>query len=113
MVLDRSGWTMFSVMELRPDSLTVLIFQLELTTVTTLKMLESDVSIQVKLSNFMIVIANILSIQQLGFVVRVTSDSKEVPLLSKDVLKFVITISGGLYVMISGEFLMLKLCADN
>ena len=36
----RSGWIMFSVLELRPDSLTVLLIQLEITTVPMLKMLE-------------------------------------------------------------------------
>ena len=42
MVLVRSGWIMFTVEELRPDSLTVLLIHWELTTVDTLKMLVSD-----------------------------------------------------------------------
>jgi hypothetical protein len=41
MVLVRSGWTMSSVLELRPDSLTVLVVHWEPMTVIILKMLES------------------------------------------------------------------------
>ena len=40
MELVRFGWTMFSVVELRPDLLTVLLMHWEATTVHTLKMLE-------------------------------------------------------------------------
>ena len=47
MVLVRSGWIMFSVEELRPDSLTVLLVHWDLTTVDTLMMLVSDVLLSV------------------------------------------------------------------
>ncbi len=40
MVLARSGWTMLTVLELRPDSLTVLPMLWVATTVPTVKMLE-------------------------------------------------------------------------
>ena len=43
MVLVRSGWTMSSVVELSPDSLTVLLMHWEPTTVSMLKMLECAV----------------------------------------------------------------------
>lgn len=42
MVITSSGWTTSSVVEVRLRSLPVLLVQLELTTVSTLKMLESD-----------------------------------------------------------------------
>ena len=44
MELVRSGWTRLAVMELRPDSLTVLLIHLEHMTVVILKMLESLVN---------------------------------------------------------------------
>jgi hypothetical protein len=47
MVLVRSGWTMLTALELRPDSLTVLLIQLGPTTVHILKMLEWRVHNQV------------------------------------------------------------------
>ena len=43
MVWDKSGWMMSGALELRILCLTVLLDQLELTTVATLKMLESAV----------------------------------------------------------------------
>ena len=47
MVLVRSGWMMSGVVELRPDSLTVLLVHWDLTTVDTLMMLVSDVLLSV------------------------------------------------------------------
>ena len=46
MVLVRSGWTMSSVVAPRPDSLTVLLMHLEVTTVPILKMLECGASLK-------------------------------------------------------------------
>ena len=43
MVLARSGWMMWPVLGLRPDSLTVLTLVLESTTASIVKMLESHV----------------------------------------------------------------------
>ena len=91
MVLLRSGWTMSSVVELRPDSLTVLHRHWVPTTVLTLKMLESDV---------------------LVVVLKELSDFKEA-LLIEDVWRSATTTSGAQCVMIPGGLLMLELCASN
>ena len=45
MVSARSGWMMWPVLGLRPDSLTVLTLVLEFTTASILKMLESHVTL--------------------------------------------------------------------
>ena len=45
MVLARSGWMMWPVLGLRPDSLTVIIMALESTTASIVKMLESHVEL--------------------------------------------------------------------
>ena len=45
MVLARSGWMMWPVLGLRPDSLTVLTLVLESTTASIVKMLESHVEL--------------------------------------------------------------------
>ena len=89
MVLDRSGWIMSSVVELKQDSLTVLISHWELITVAILKMLESDVWALPPL------------------VPREPSDFKEAPLL-RDVWRSAMPMSGEQCVMISGAHLMLK-----
>lgn len=47
--LEESGWTMSSVEALRPDSLTAWLAPLALTTVFTVKMLESDASVSNRL----------------------------------------------------------------
>ena len=87
MVLDRSGWTMSSVVGQRPDLLTVLLIQLELTTVPTLKMLESDVRV-------------------VPLVPREPSDFKEaLPL--EVVWRSAMPMSGEQYVMTHGVLLML------
>ena len=92
MVMEGSGWTMSSVVGLRPDSLTVLPIPLEPTTVSTVKMLESRV-------------------QELH-VPREPSDFKEaLPL--KDVWRSAMPMSGEQCVMTSGAHLMLKWPADN
>ena len=49
MALVRSGWTMSGVLELRPDSLTVLLIHWGTTTVCMLKTLEWLVSLQVRI----------------------------------------------------------------
>ena len=85
MVLDKSGWTMSSVVELKEDSLTVLLIHWEVTTVAILKMLESDV--------------------QEPHVPREPSDFKEVPAL-RDVWRSATPMSGEQCVMTSGAVSM-------
>jgi hypothetical protein len=81
---------MSSVVELRPDSLTVLIYHWGPTTVVILKMLESGVQVAFKEA----------------------SDCKEAP-VHKDVWRSATTMSGAQCVMTSGVLLMLKWPVDS
>ncbi len=106
MELVRFGWITYTVMELRADSLTVLLIHLEVTTVRILKMLESDVSQQlVCMYNISfessMTCSDYYYYTTMQYVIKEISESEEVLMAHTGVLKCAMITSGELFVMIS------------